>query len=132
MDRDAEGEIEPLVLYTADDELTLSFGFWETDLPDPNASGKDDAADATKEAKQLVADWLAGRLMTAVYFDANGKWCGSITVEGEDITTRLQQGEEWIRDFKPARIELRRPRKSDWRFFTIRDRRIEEIAAHPA
>jgi hypothetical protein len=121
--------VEPIVLDTAEDELTVTFGYWETHLPEHGSVGSDDTDEdvAATEAKKLVDDWLAGRLLTAIYFDAANKWCGSITVDPDEISDRLRYGAEWIASFEPRRIELRRPRIVEYRRFEIEDGEIQEV-----
>ncbi|WP_304167006.1 hypothetical protein [Phenylobacterium aquaticum] len=123
---------DPIVLYTCEDELAATFGYWETELPSEVPAGIDDADAAVKEAKELVADWLAGRTLTAVYFDASDEWCGSLTVDPAEVFDRLRYGAGWIKDFHPARIELRAARRKDWRHFVIRDGEIHAAQAAPA
>lgn len=101
--RGADGPLDPIMLATDEEELTVTLGYWETHLPtrmdtDTTASGA-----AAREAKELVEDWLAGRLLTAVYFGADERWCGSITVEPDNWLERLQDGAEWIKEFGPTR-----------------------------
>lgn len=120
-------EIEPVMLYTADDELTVTFGYWEIHLPACGPLEADDDEEAVREARELVDGWLAGKLHTAIYFDAADKWCGSILVEDEDVLSRLHYGLKFTAHSKPSRIELRTPRKRDWRNFTIKGKQIQEV-----
>lgn len=129
---DQGGDIEPVVLDTYEDELTITFGYWETHAPSHVPSEMSDDEAAAEEAKKFVDGWIGGQLFTAIYFDAAGKWCGSITVEPDEIADRVRWGEEWIRNFQPARVELRRPRRADWRYFVVSGSEIEEVAGPPA
>ncbi|MFN3511434.1 MAG: hypothetical protein ACK41C_00165 [Phenylobacterium sp.] len=123
-------EVEPIQIYTADEELTVTFGFWETHLPAPGWSGEDDDKIASAEARDLVEDWLSGRMFTAIYFNGGGQWCGSLSVEADqDLSDRLRYGRDWMRSFKPARIEVRRPRKAEWRHFDLKGGDIVEVDA---
>jgi hypothetical protein len=121
--------IEPIVLWTADDELTVSFGFWEDHLPDPNGHFAE-PADAVAEAKRLLDGWLDGRLRTAVYSNDWG-WCGTTTVEPEVGGAPLEDGLKWLREagFRPKRIELQGPRKADWLCYEVKGNRIEQVAS---
>lgn len=120
-----DGEIEPVVIYTANDELTVCFGYWETHLPEPLGTGDGDARAAAGQAIQLVEDWLAGRLNTAVFTDREGRWCGSRLVEEGDLLPQLLP--DWIESFRPTHVEVRTPRRSEWRRFRISNGRVLEI-----
>jgi hypothetical protein len=114
--------IEPVILYTADEELTVTFGYWEDHLLSDHAA---DARQAVDEAKELVRQWLCGEIRTAVFTDASGKWCGSRLVEGEDILPQL--GPDWVRSFNPTHVELRSPNRSEWRRFSINGDDVTEL-----
>jgi hypothetical protein len=126
---DGQAEVDPILLYTADEELTVTFGYWETHLPAGGSSGDDDDEIAADEARGIVEDWLFGRMLTAIYFDKDGQWCGSLSAEPSDLPDRLQVGREWIAYSQPSRIEVRSPRQRDWRHFDIDGSRIVAAAA---
>jgi hypothetical protein len=126
---DGEAEVDPILLYTADEELTVTFGYWETHLPEGGSSAEDDDEIAADEARGIVEDWLAGRMLTAIYFDKDGQWCGSLSAEPGDLPNRLQGGREWIANSQPSRIEVRSPRQRDWRHFDIDGSQIVEVTA---
>lgn len=122
--------IDPIVVDTANEELTLSFGFWETHLPGPDGlTGEFDSEASVLDANRLIEDWLSGRMRTAVYFSADDRWCGTITVDPGALIEELSKGAEWAKGFSPTRIELRAPEQSNWRFFRIlASGSIEEVA----
>lgn len=74
-------EVDPIQVYTADEELTVSFGFWETNTPAPYELWETDPEVIAQHAKELVERWLSGDVRTAVLTDQGGKWCGSIIIE---------------------------------------------------
>jgi hypothetical protein len=111
--------VERIILYTADEELTVEFGYWETHLPEPLGTGEADAIETANQAKRLIEDWLSGRIRTAVYADDAGEWCGSMLVEGEDFVSQLTT--DWIRTFGPTQVEVRTPRREHWRRFSVVD-----------
>lgn len=123
---EVDGEkIDGIQIDTADQELTISFGYWETHLPEPLGTGDADAADTAEQAKRLVEDWLAGRVRTAVFTDEAGRWCGSRLVEGDDLLPQLSA--DWIASFNPTRVEVRSPHPSRWRRFQLSGGRASEI-----
>ena len=106
-------QIDPVLIDTSDEELTVEFGYWEMHLADFRV----DASGAVQDAIDLASRWLRGELKTAVFTDTNGKWCGSMIVEDRDpIPPTPSEGMAY---FNPARVELRSCRKSDWRTFEI-------------
>jgi hypothetical protein len=113
--------VDPIVLDTASDELTLTFGYWECHLEGPDYLGaRDNVSSSSAEAVRLIDDWLRGRMFTAVYHSADDKWCGTITVSPDQVQQQLAGGLEWLSKSKPLLIELRSPERSRWRFFRIR------------
>ncbi len=119
-----EGEtVDPILIYTADDEITVTFGYWETHLP----VGQADAVDTAQQAMALVSQWLAGEIRTAVLTDASGKWCGSILLEPGDVIPQLAIIRDWI-TINPTRLEVRSPHRSDWRTYEIDAERIAGAA----
>jgi hypothetical protein len=111
-------EVEPIQLSTADEELTVAFGCWETHEPHQDRWNAEPETIA-EHAKTLVERWLKGELRTAVLTDAEGKWCGSAIIEPGELTPQLREAAQWMRDFRPTRIELRSPHKSDWQIFAV-------------
>jgi hypothetical protein len=73
------GEVDPIYLYSADEELTVSFGYWETHTPAPYELWDAEPEVIAGHARALVERWLGGDLRTAVLTDGEGKWCGTIT-----------------------------------------------------
>ena len=117
--------IEEVLIDTCDDELSVTFGYWETHLPDDGVSDDTDSFRAANAAKDLIGDWLAGKAATAIYFSAADKWCGSKFLENPDDRTALADIAS-IRSFNPTRVEVRRVRKADWRFFNIIDGHLQD------
>lgn len=116
---DEHGPIEPVFIDTAEDELTVAFGMWETHLPSYNMATEDELASSVSEAKQLSQDWITERLLSIVFFNAEEKWCGSLTSLPEELDSELLRGAAWIMNFGPKRAEVRAARREQWRFFDI-------------
>jgi hypothetical protein len=112
-------EVDPITLYTADDELTVTFGYWETHNPAPYELWDAEADVIAEHAKLLVAQWLNGEVRTAVLTDANGKWCGSTMIEPGELAPQLKAAAQWVRDLHPKQIEVRTPIKADWHSYPI-------------
>jgi hypothetical protein len=113
----AGGEaIEPISLYTADEQLTVTFGYWETHRPAMWNSEPDVTA---AHGKQLVERWLSGELRTAVLVDAAGKWCGSTLMEAGDLEPQLRAAAKRVRDLHPQVIEVRSPKREDWETYSV-------------
>lgn len=123
----AQGPVEPVWIDTSNEELTVSFGMWEAHLPTHEMPVEQELVLAVAEVKRVTEDWFASRLLTVVYFDAAGKWCGSLTSPPDELDVRLADGVSWISDFGPKRAEVRSARRDRWRFFSIgSDNRLEE------
>lgn len=116
--------IEEVVIDTYDNELTVTFGYWETHLPADGVHDDTDSSRAANAAKELVGDWLAGKIATAIYFSAEDKWCGSILLASSDDLAALLDI-VWIESFKPTRVEVRKAQKADWRRFNIVDGQLQ-------
>ncbi len=105
--------IEPIMIDTADEELRVEFGYYETDLPEEAA----DAEGAAREAIKLVSDWLNGSIRTAVFTNDAGHWCGSMIVEsGEAIPPSPSEG---MLSFNPTKVELRGPQRQHWKTYPV-------------
>lgn len=104
---------EPVIIHTSDDELTITFGYWESHLDGEDAS-------AIEEAKKYAEKWLSGEWSTAIYQKTDGSWCGSRLIEEKDLPGWLANI-EWIRYFEPSHVEIRRAKKSEWSKFAIVD-----------
>lgn len=111
--------VEPIQLYTADEELTVEFGYWLTHNPAPSELWEAEAEVIAGHAKSLITQWLNGELRTAVLTDLSGKWCGSTLIEPGDLTPQLQAAAQWVRDFEPKQIEVRTATISEWRTFPV-------------
>jgi hypothetical protein len=109
--------VEPILICTADEELTVTFGYWETHNPAMWDSEPDVTA---AHGKQLVERWLSGELRTAVLVDAAGKWCGSRLIEPGELEPQLRAAAEWVRDWHPQAIEVRSPKPDDWKTYTVK------------
>jgi len=110
--------VEPVVIDTFEDELTVTFGYWETLLPEDGIHDDTDSRRAAVAARALASDWLEGRIATAVYF-AGDKWCGSRMIEAnEDYQSRIADI-EWIKNLGPKRVELRWADRSRLTHFTL-------------
>jgi hypothetical protein len=110
--------IDPVVLYTAEQELVVIFGYWDMCYPDPYEAGET-AEEVAANAKRLVEEWISGEIRTAVAFDASGKWCGTKTIELGELEPELHKIAWWLRDFGPATIEIRSPRVADWKVYNV-------------
>ncbi|WP_271085353.1 hypothetical protein [Brevundimonas sp. NIBR11] len=118
VDQFGDREIEPVVLHTWDEELTVELRLWDTHFPDWTLPPTDDPAVIASQGIALADDWLAGRFALAVYF-ADDRWCGSKIIEiNEDQAEKLADI-DWIKSFDPARVELRWADKSRLTHFTI-------------
>jgi hypothetical protein len=126
--------IEPIVLDTDNDELTVSFGYWECHLSGPDYLGaQDNVESSSAEAIRLIEDWLDGRICTAVYYSVDDRWCGSVTINRDQLAHQLAEGSESLSRSQPTRIELRTPEREHWKHFQIlRDGTIDEIVSRDA
>jgi hypothetical protein len=114
-------EVDPIQVYSADDELTVSFGFWETHTPAPHELWNAEPEVIAPHAKELVEKWLRGDVRTAVLTDQNGKWCGSVIVEPGELLPQLRKATEWVGYLNPVRIEVRTPYKEQWESYEVQD-----------
>ena len=113
IDHNGDRAIDPILMDTADEELTVEFGLWEMHLPDQAL----DAAGAASEAVELVSQWLAGEIRTAVFTDDAGKWCGTMLVErGDTFPPKPSDGMAY---FKPTQVEVRGPDRLEWQSFRL-------------
>jgi hypothetical protein len=112
-------QVEPIDLYTADGELTVEFGCWETHNPAPYELWDAEPEIIAEHAKSLVESWLSGQLRTAVLTDAHGRWCSSKIIESGDLLPQLIEAARWTSAKHPVRIEVRTPVKSDWQVFKV-------------
>lgn len=113
IDRLAGTAIEPILIDTADEQLRVEFGYYETDLPEEAA----DAEGAAQEAIKLVSDWLTGSIRTAVFTNDAGHWCGSMIVnQGESVPPAPSDG---MLSFNPTKVELRGPQRQHWQTYPV-------------
>ena len=123
IDRLESDEIEPVVLHTWDEELTVELRHWDAHFPDWNSGPTDDPAQVAAQAHAVADSWLSGNFALAVYF-ADEKWCGSRTIEAnEDFHSRMADIES-IKTFGPTRVELRWADKNRLKHFTLSDGQI--------
>ena len=112
--------IEPIVIDTCEEELTLGFGYWECDFPDDMIRNDDDSRRASKAAMTLAEAWLEDHVATAIYFDEHDKWCGSRLIETRNDIARLADI-AWINFLRPSRVEIRKRDRSAWQSFPLVD-----------
>jgi hypothetical protein len=124
-------EVDPIVLYTSDEELTVAFGYWETHTPAPYELWDAEADVIAEHAKLLVAQWLNGEIRTLVVTDANGKWCGTTTIESEELIPQLEAAARWLRDSHPEQVEVRTPVKRDWTRYPVEPAWLKPAALSP-
>jgi hypothetical protein len=113
------GQVEPVYLWTADEELTVAFGYWESDNPYPSQPWDTDPVPIAASAKALVEQWFDGDLRTAVFTDASGQWCGSISIERGDLAAQLKAFSQEIQHCQPTHVEVRTPAKDGWRNYAV-------------
>lgn len=111
--------VEPIYLYTSDDELTVSFACWETHLPEPTENSARDVVGVVNEAKQLVEDWLSESLKIAVLTNEAGDWCGSTCIMPGELLPQLKEAVQWVKYFKPVHIEVRTPIQKNWATYSV-------------
>ena len=124
-------EVEPIMLDTADEELTVTFGYWETHNPAPCELWDAEADVIAEHAKLLVARWLRGDVRTAVLTDAVGKWCGTTMIEHGELMPQLRAAALWLRDFRPEQVEVRTPAKRDWQKYPVKPDWLQPPALSP-
>lgn len=113
IDRLGGEQIEPILIDTAEEEIRVEFGYWETELPEQAL----DAAGAAREVIALVADWISGEIRTAVFTSDSGSWCGTMIIErGATLPPVPSEG---MASFNPTKVELRSPRKRDWTTYAV-------------
>lgn len=114
--------VDPILLYTSDEELTVCFGFWDAHLPDRGLT----SADAAAEAVELVGRWLDGDMRTLVFRDEAGKWCGTIPVAPGDLNPQIAHSRDWLARFDPCSAELRTARLAEWRIIPFANGQLAE------
>lgn len=107
------GQVEPILIDTANEEIRVEFGYWETEFPEEAS----DAEGAAREVIALVSDWLSGEIRTAVFTDHAGHWCGTKVIK-RDATMPPSPG-EGIASFNPTRVEVRGPYRRDWMIYAV-------------
>jgi len=70
---------EKLFVYTADGEITVSFGMWEWHYPEPRAEEQDELRDAISTAERIQSDELF-----IVSYWLGQKWLGSRILDQND------------------------------------------------
>lgn len=113
------GEVEPITLYTAHEELTVEFGGWVTHHPAPYELWDAEADVIAPYAKSLILSWLHGKIRTGVFTTATGKWCGSTLIEAGELEPQLRDAAEEMRHHQPEQLEIRTPAKLGWQSYPI-------------
>jgi hypothetical protein len=114
--------IDPAVLYSADEELTVAFGCWECHLPLQRTT----AMEAAEEAIAFAEGWTSGKSQTLVFKDSAGKWCGTIPVSAGDLNEQIAHSQDWLAHLGPTEAELRTALRSKWRTIKFVDGRLIE------
>jgi hypothetical protein len=122
---------ERAYLYTAEEELTVGFGFWQCDNPCLGGSWKTDPVSIAGSAKTLVEQWFSGDVRTAVFTDGSGKWCGSTLIERGDLDAQLEAASQCFRDRKPTHVEVRSPTKGGWVTYAVKPQWLRPPALSP-
>lgn len=122
---DGERPVDRIALWTADEEVSVTFGYFETELPGYTVDDENLETMAAEQAIELIDAWLAGRLATAVYWEGPERWCGTQLIEEGEILSFAGDA-NWPKESEPTRIELRTARQSDWRHFSIANGLITE------
>ena len=121
--------IEPIIIDTCDDVLSIEFGHWDTTLPEDGDHYDFDPcreAKTAQTAKTVALDWLHGRIATAVYLNSQGKWCGSKLLERPEDYSALADI-DWIAFNNPTQVEIRTSVRSDWLKYQIIDGRLQSM-----
>lgn len=124
-------EVEPIVLDTGNEELTVEFGGWHTHDPAAEAFWDAEADVIAEHAKLLVMRWLNGDLRTAVLTGADGKWCGTTTIEPGELAPQLEAAARRLRNFHPEQVELRTPARRDWKIYPVEPDWMKEPVPSP-
>lgn len=104
--------VDPVILDTADDEVTVAFGGWHDHLDGwPEALTSEASAE---EARNVLGRWLDGSLQTLYFVGSEGRWCGSSLVVGEDVVEAARRQAQSLRDLSPVRVEIRSLHQRDW------------------
>lgn len=132
IERVGGADIDPVIVDIANEEIAVIFGGWHTLLPWAGVTEDDeDPAFAAAGARDLIAQWIEGRVRTAIFVGEGGKQCGSVQVDPDDPDDPAAQldallaNDEHLRRMRPTTVELRSAKLADWRRFSVRDGRIE-------
>lgn len=110
--------VEPIQLYTADEEVTVECSLWHDHLCG-DGPGEDTPEEIAEQAKVLIHDWLDGKFRAAVFTDANGKWCGTSVTRHGDLDAQLAEIAQHVRHLAPHSVELRSADKKDWKTIAV-------------
>lgn len=113
---------EPLVIYTADEELTVGSRIWHEHYPDFEQKTDEQVAATIKLRTQR---WFDGLVRAAVFFHGND-WRGTGIIEdGDDVAKRLEDlRSDFSRHFELDRVELRGPWPAGDAVFEVTRKRV--------
>lgn len=118
IDRLQGAEIEPVVIDTADESVTVTFGWMELHL-DEHAGN---AAAAAAEARGHAEDWLRGTLRTAVFSGSDGNWSGTTLLDDGELAPQIEAAARRMRGRSPVRVEVRCSDRRDWQTLIVDQR----------
>lgn len=118
IDRLRGAAVEPVVIDTADQIVTVTFGCMELHL-DEHA---DSAAAAAAAARIQADDWLRGALRTAVFSGSDGNWCGTTLLDDGELAPQIENAAQRMREHSPVRVEVRCSARRDWQTFVVDQR----------
>ncbi len=119
INRAGDEPIEPVMLDTADQELTVTCGRWHDHL-DREGSEEATLEALAEQAKALIGDWLNGKFQIAVYSDTDERWCGSTVIRPGDLDAQLEETARHLRHLTPTSIELQSVHKRDWKILAVK------------
>jgi hypothetical protein len=108
-------EVDPVVIDTADQIVTVTFGCMELHLDEHVGN----AAAAAAAARVHAEDWLRGALRTAVFSGSDGNWCGTTLLDDGELAPQIEAAAKRMRGRSPVRVEVRCSDRRDWQTFVI-------------
>jgi hypothetical protein len=106
--------IEPALLWTSNEEVTVSFGYCKYHLPENGST----ATEAAMEAADLIQRWITDEVRTLVFWNEAHGWCGTFTVTPEeDVAAQIPRMQAWLKHVAPTRAELRTAHRESWQVF---------------
>lgn len=118
IDRLQGAEVEPVVIDTADQIVTVTFGFMELHLDEYVGN----AAAAAAAARVHAEDWLRGALRTAVFSGSDGNSCGTTLLDDGELAPQIEAAAQRMREHSPVRVEVRCSYRRDWQTFVVDQR----------